>query len=191
MLASGLAANLAQVTDGPPAWGAWGWVFLAVAVLVVLLALMRIGRIFGLWVQALFAGAKFTLRELIGMRLRRVDARQIVLARIHAMRAGLDIPTASLESHYLAGGHVVRVVVAMIAADRAGIPLTWQTATAIDLAGGDVMDAAQPGADPRAIDGPSPADGKVVASGGTNVIVRQVAPESAGPQAEGPRSGEV
>jgi membrane-bound ClpP family serine protease len=32
---------------------------------------------------------------------------------------------------------------------------------------------------------------KVIASSGMNVIVRRLAPESAGPQAEGPRSGEA
>jgi uncharacterized protein YqfA (UPF0365 family) len=161
MLAQGFATNLAQITNGPGGWNTWGWVVLVVAILFLLLVLILIGHIFGLWVQALFAGAKVTLRELIGMKLRKVDARQIVLSKIQAVRAGLDIPTVNLESHYLAGGHVPRVIVALIAADRASIPLTWKMATAIDLAGRDILDAVQTSVNPKVIDCPNPATGKV------------------------------
>ena len=69
--------------------------------LVLLLVLIWVGKVFGLWIQALFAGAKVTL-ELIGMRLQKVDSRQIVLSKIQAVRSpGLDVPTSHLESHYL------------------------------------------------------------------------------------------
>ena len=75
--------------------------------------------------------------------------------RIAAKKAGLDIPTADLESHYLAGGRVTNVVRAMIAADKARIDLGWERATAIDLAGRDIVDAVRTSVDPKVIDCPS------------------------------------
>jgi len=141
-------------------WSVWAWVLLIAAILFALLFLILVGHIFGLWVQALFAGAKVTIRELIGMKLRKVDPRLIVLSKIQAVRAGLDISTEALESHYLAGGRVRNVVIALIAADRANIELTWKTATAIDLAGRDILDAVQTSVNPKVIDCPNPAMGK-------------------------------
>ena len=50
-------------------------------------------------------------------------SRTIVLSKITAVQAGLDLTTRDLESHYLAGGRVPNVVRALIAADRANIDL--------------------------------------------------------------------
>jgi uncharacterized protein YqfA (UPF0365 family) len=66
-----------------------------------------------------------------------------------------------MESHVLAGGDVVRVINAMIAANKATIDLPWQTATAIDLAGRDILDAVQTSVNPKVIDVPNPALGRM------------------------------
>jgi uncharacterized protein YqfA (UPF0365 family) len=76
------------------------------------------------------------------------------------MKAGLELTTSQLESHYLAGGRVQNVVLALIAADRANINLTWKTATAIDLAGRDILDAVQTSVNPKVIDCPDPRKGR-------------------------------
>ena len=141
------------------------WVVLAVGVLIGILLLSLIWQIFGLWVQALFAHARVTIAELIGMKLRKVDRRMIVLSKIQAVRAGLNLTTSDLETHYLAGGRVWNVVKALIAADRANIDLTWKTATAIDLAGRDILDAVQTSVNPKVIDCPNPASGKTTIDG--------------------------
>ena len=73
------------------------------------------------------------------MYLRKVDIRLIVLSRITAVQAGLDITRRDLESYYLSGGNVSNVVRALIAAKRGDIELSWEDATAIDLAGRDVL----------------------------------------------------
>jgi uncharacterized protein YqfA (UPF0365 family) len=137
-----------------------GWVVLIITVVILFVFLLLLAQIFGLWVQALFAGAKVTIRQLIGMKLRKVDSRLIVLSKIQAVRAGLDISTDALESHYLAGGRVRNVVIALIAANRANIKLDFRLATAIDLAGRDVLDAVQTSVNPKVIDCPNPAAGK-------------------------------
>lgn len=107
-----------------------------------------------LWVAAWSSGARVGFGELIGMRLRRVSPGAVVNPRIAAVKAGLSVPTNTLESHYLAGGNVERVVNALISADKAGIKLDFQQAAAIDLAGRDVLDAVQTSVNPRVITTP-------------------------------------
>ncbi len=147
------------------AWQVAQWVAMGIGGLIILMILLMVGSAFGYWVQALFAGAKVTIGELIGMKMRKVDPRVIVLSKIQAVRAGLAITTTALESHYLAGGRVRNVVIALIAADRANINLDWKLATAIDLAGRDVLDAVQTSVNPKVIDCPNPATGKVTIDG--------------------------
>ncbi len=128
--------------------------------LVSLVVLMMIGRIIGLWFQAVVSGAPIRLLDLIMMRFRKVDPKIIVINRISAKKAGLDFPADWLEAHYLAGGRVTNVVRAMIAADKANIDLDWQRATAIDLAGRDIVDAVRTSVDPKVIDCPTPTASK-------------------------------
>jgi len=128
-----------------------------IVALVLGVILLKFAR---LWLQAYFSRADIRLSELIGMWLRKVDPRSIVLSKITAVQAGLELTTKDLESHYLAGGRVPNVVRALIAANRANIELTLQTATAIDLAGRDILDAVQTSVNPKVIDCPDPSKGK-------------------------------
>ncbi|RMF61237.1 MAG: UPF0365 family protein, partial [Bacteroidetes bacterium] len=73
---------------------------------------------------------------------------------ITAYKAGLNLSTAQLEAHYLAGGHVQNVVRALISADKANIDLTFERAAAIDLAGRDVFEAVQVSVNPKVIETP-------------------------------------
>jgi uncharacterized protein YqfA (UPF0365 family) len=127
------------------------------AAIVFILMIFAYGSV---WLQARLSGASVSFAELIGMTLRKVNARTIVVSRITAIKAGLDVATAQLEAHYLAGGRVPNVVRALIAANRANIDLSWQTATAIDLAGRDILDAVQTSVNPKVIDCPAPRPGK-------------------------------
>lgn len=138
----------------------WLWIILVIGVIIVLGFLMIIARFFKLWLQAYASHAGITMLELIGMSLRKVDPRVIVLSKIRAVRAGLNISTQELENHYLAGGRVPNVITALIAANRANIDLSFKTATAIDLAGRDILDAVQTSVNPKVIDCPNPASGK-------------------------------
>jgi uncharacterized protein YqfA (UPF0365 family) len=128
--------------------------------IVVLVVLFWIGQYLSLWFQALLSGARVRLIDLIMMRFRKVRPQEIVFNRISAKKAGLDLTTDYLESHYLAGGRVTNVVRAMIAADKAKIELPWDRATAIDLAGRDILDAVRTSVDPKVIDCPHPTAGK-------------------------------
>ena len=132
-----------------------GIALVLVIVLLVVFAVMF--QFVGLYIRALVSGARVTMLDLIGMRLRKVSSTVIVNSRIQAIRAGLNIDQAELESHMLAGGDVPRVITALIAANKANIPLDWRTATAIDLAGRDILEAIQTSVNPKVIDVPSSA----------------------------------
>jgi uncharacterized protein YqfA (UPF0365 family) len=148
--------NLLAQTQSEP--GGTATIILLLVVLVVLLVIFIIlWQFFGLYLRAMVSGAKVGFVDLMGMRLRKVNAMAIVNARIQASRAGLSITTPEMESHVLAGGDVQRVIAAMIAANKAAIDLTWKTATAIDLAGRDILDAVQTSVNPKVIDVPSAA----------------------------------
>ncbi len=120
----------------------------------------------GLWITALAARVRIGLGSLVGMRLRKIPPSLIVNALINAIKAGLDISSSILETHFMAGGNVVRVVNALIAADKANIPLTFQQATAIDLAGRQVLDAVQTSVNPKVIDCPKTGSISAVAKDG-------------------------
>jgi uncharacterized protein YqfA (UPF0365 family) len=150
---------IAQATGIDP--GDWVlYIFLGVIGLIGLFIFFVMLGVLKLYVQALFSDAKVAMLDLIMMRLRKVPPEVVVLNRISAKKAGLDIPTDLMEAHYLARGNVSRVVAAMIAADKAGIELPWNRATAIDLAGRDILDAVQTSVNPKVIDVPSVQSGK-------------------------------
>ena len=132
-----------------------GIVFVLVIVLLVIIAVLF--QFMGLYIRALVSGARVSFLELIGMRLRKVNSTVIINSRIQAIRAGLAINQAEMESHMLAGGDVPRVITALIASSKANIPLDWRTATAIDLAGRDILEAIQTSVNPKVIDVPSSA----------------------------------
>jgi uncharacterized protein YqfA (UPF0365 family) len=136
------------------------WAFTGIVILVLLFAFVVLYQFIGLYIRATVSGARVGFVDLLGMRLRKVNAMAIVSARIQASRAGINITTPEMESHVLAGGDVQRVIAAMIAANKANIDLSWKTATAIDLAGRDILDAVQTSVNPKVIDVPSAAMGR-------------------------------
>lgn len=108
----------------------------------------------GLWISAVAAGVKVGIFTLVGMRLRRVKPKRVIEPMIKAHKAGIQLSTNQLESHFLAGGNVDRVVDALIAAQRADINLTFERCAAIDLAGRDVLEAVQMSVNPKVIETP-------------------------------------
>ena len=104
------------------------------------------------WFMAIVSGAHVSMARLIGMRLRKVDTKNIVLAYIMARKAGLNIAIVDLETHYMAGGNVDKVIKALIAAHSAKIDLSIDLAKAIDLAGSDVVEAVETCVTPKIIE---------------------------------------
>ncbi len=135
--------------------------------LIVIVALVALGfiflffRFFGLWFRALLSGAYVGMGKLIGMWLRHVNPSVIVDSRIMLTKAGIDVNSDMLETHFLARGDVIKVARALVAANKANIPLPFQRAAAIDLAGRDVLDAVRTSVNPKVIDCPDSSKGKL------------------------------
>lgn len=130
-----------------------GLIIVMLLIIIILLVFFRFVPV-GLWISALAAGVKVGLFNLVGMRLRRVPPQKIVMPLIKAVKAGMEMDTAQLEAHFLAGGNVDRVIDALIAAERAGIELNFSRAAAIDLAGRDVKEAVMVSVTPKVIETP-------------------------------------
>ena len=120
-----------------------------------------------LWITAQFSGVRVGLLELVFMRIRKVPPSLVVNSMIIATKAGLEISTSELETHFLAGGNVPTVIKALISADKANIELKFKQATAIDLAGRDVFEAVQISVNPKVITTPKVA---AVAQDGIQLI---------------------
>jgi len=133
-----------------------GLVVAAIVVLAIiaLVIFFYISSAIKLWMQSIFSGCRVGLLSIIFMRLRKVPPVEMVEAKITSVKAGIDLSTDELESHFLAGGNVTRVVLALIAADKAGIPLSFKRAAAIDLAGRNVLEAVQMSVNPKVIETP-------------------------------------
>ena len=138
----------------------FGVIGLGVVAVIGLILLIMISQYLQLWLQAFLSGARVSLLDLIMMRLHKVPPSVIVLNRITAKKAGLEVPTNLLEAHFMAGGRVDRVIRAMIAAEKAHIDLGWDRATSIDLAGRDILEAVKTSVDPKVIDCPSQVSNK-------------------------------
>jgi uncharacterized protein YqfA (UPF0365 family) len=117
-------------------------------------------RFFGLWFRALLSGAYVGMGKIIGMWLRHVNTGVIVDSRIMLSKAGIEVDSDMLETHFLARGDVIKVSRALVAANKANIDLPFQRACAIDLAGRDVLEAVRTSVNPKVIDCPDTTKGK-------------------------------
>jgi len=127
------------------------WIMVAVMGLTALVLFLTLARFIRLYLMAFFARAEIGFGQLIGMALRKVDPDVIVVSKIRAVQAGLEVATADMERHYLAGRNVPNVVTLMAAAKEAGAALAWEQAVALDLAGEDLPALAQQLRDKRAV----------------------------------------
>jgi len=127
---------------------------LAVLAVIAIVLIYFLASFFSLWLQALFSKASVSIFQLLGMRLRKVNPRMIVEARILSVKAGIPVETNLLEAHYMSGGNVLRVVQAIIAANKANINLSFTESAAIDLAGRNVLEAVQMSVNPKVITTP-------------------------------------
>src|SRR5262249_4678707 len=137
----------------------------AILLLVGIFFLVIFFSFLRLWIQCFLTGAKISIWDLIGMKLRNVDYSMIVRQKIALVQAGVKVATQDMEAHYLAQGNVPKTATAVIAAHKAGFDLDWRRAAAIDLAGRDVLDAVKTSVNPKVIDCPDANKGKSTLDG--------------------------
>jgi uncharacterized protein YqfA (UPF0365 family) len=155
------AQTLGEWLEGKQWWLIIGGVLLLIGIffLVIFFSFVR------LWIQCLLTGAKISILDLIGMKLRNVDYGMIVRQKIALVQAGVKVSTQDMEAHYLARGNVPKTAAAVIAAHKAGMDLPWARAAAIDLAGRDILDAVKTSVNPKVIDCPDPGKGRPTLDG--------------------------
>jgi len=115
------------------------FVVLAIMLVFTLLMVAVLSRHFKLWTQAYFAQAPVSFVELIGMSLRKVDPKRIVVNLVRAVQGGATVTSRLLERHLLAGGNVENVVSALVMARQKNVDLDFERLAAMDLAGQDVV----------------------------------------------------
>lgn len=125
-----------------------GAVCLAIFITLLIMVPMK------LWFRAVVSNAHVSMGKLIGMKMRKVDVKLIVLSYITARKAGIKLSIDELETHYMAGGDIERVVKALVAAHSANMDLSVGQAKAIDLAGRDVYLAVRTSVVPKIIETP-------------------------------------
>jgi uncharacterized protein YqfA (UPF0365 family) len=144
----------------------YGWLILGIVILLVAIFFLVVFFSFvRLWIQSLLTGARITIWDLVGMKLRNVDYAMIVRQKIALVQAGVKLSTQDLEAHYLARGNVPKTAAAVIAAHKAKMELPWKDAAAIDLAGRDVLEAVRTSVNPKVIDCPDPSKNKSTLDG--------------------------
>ena len=155
-----LFARAVSIPGNPILW--------VVGVFLVLVAIFLIVIFFSfiqLWIQSLLTGAKISMFDLVGMKLRKVDYAMIVRQKIALVQSGIKVSTEDLEAHFLSRGNVPKTATAVIAAHKANMDLPWRTAAAIDLAGRDVLKAVGTSVNPMVIDCPDPTKGQQTLDG--------------------------
>lgn len=146
----------------------WIW-WVLIALIIVLFVLTLIIVPVTTWFITIVSGAHVPITRLVGMKLRKIDYKNIVESYIQAKKAGLSIDIVDLETHSMAGGNVTEVVASLISAHSAKIPLTVERAKAIDLAGRDLSAAIKMSVTPRVLETPPIS---AVAKDGIELIVK-------------------
>jgi uncharacterized protein YqfA (UPF0365 family) len=145
-------------------------ILVIVLVIVLVFLFFLFVSFFGVWIKAWSSGAPVSLPNLFVMKfLRKLPHSLIVDARIMAIKAGLDVSTDDIETHYMAGGDIIQTTQGLINAQKAGIQLGWDKACAIDLATKgtqkSILEAVRTSINPKVIDCPSPGQGKSTIDG--------------------------
>lgn len=100
-------------------------VFFSVMILFMVIVLAVMSWYFSIWFQAFMSGASISLFEIIGMRLRRTNAKAVVRAVIMAKQGGAAVSCNDMEKAYLQGVNLEKVTLAFIEAKKQGIELTF------------------------------------------------------------------
>ena len=129
----------------------WAVLTIVLVIVVALIVAIVILVPLNVWFRALVSGAHVSMIRLIGMKMRKVDYKNLINIYIIAQKAGLNIPIVELETHLMAGGNIEKVVDALIAAHSAKLDLPLEMAKAIDLAGRDVVEAVKASVTPKVV----------------------------------------
>lgn len=107
-------------------------VFLVIVLITGLIILLLFASLFRLWLQATMCGAKVSILNLIGMKLRRSDCKHVVNMICMAKQCGLNIRNDYIESAIIQGADVETAILTLQKAKERGIDLSWEDAISED-----------------------------------------------------------
>jgi uncharacterized protein YqfA (UPF0365 family) len=96
----------------------WVWVALAMLLFLFIAVLVVMTSLFSPWFQAFMSGTPISVLNIVGMRMRKVDAKQVIRCGIMANQAGCPVPWPQLETAQLQGVDLEKVTLAHIEAHR-------------------------------------------------------------------------
>ncbi len=111
------------------------WIFIGVVLLTVAYMIP-----FRAWQRARRNDLAISLGTLVGLKMRRFNARVIVDGLIKAKKIQLDMDILDLMAHYKADGSINRVMDALTIAHEANYDLTYDEACEIDLSNRNVVE---------------------------------------------------
>jgi len=118
--------------------------------LVVLLSMMPSKTYF----SALFSGCYVSAFKLIGMRMRKLDFKDIVEAYILSKKSHLGITLFDFETVSVSGGHATKIVEGLIASKSAKLNFDFEFAKAVDISGREVLAVVRECVNPKIIELP-------------------------------------
>ncbi len=107
-------------------------VFLVIVLIISLVIFWMFASLFQLWLQATMCGAKVSLLNLVGMKLRRSDCKHVVNMICMAKQCGLDIRNDYIESAIIQGADVQTALITLQRAKEREIELSWEDAISED-----------------------------------------------------------
>lgn len=129
--------NVSMLNSNTGLYVGIGIVALFIIIFSIILGIVPVG----LWFRAIVSGCHISVNNLVGLKLRKVNASLIVNCYINAKKAGVEITLNDLETHLLAGGNIEKLTEALIVAKTSKVSLNVETAKALDLANKDVIKA--------------------------------------------------
>ncbi len=99
---------------------------IVVMILIAMVSLVVVFRYAQIWIQAYVSGIPLSLFEILGMQLRRVNAKTVVQSLIMAKQSGVVVSCTDMEKAYLQGVDLEKLTLAIIEAKRRGIETTFE-----------------------------------------------------------------
>ncbi|MCG6158526.1 flotillin-like FloA family protein [Rubinisphaera margarita] len=108
-------------------------VFVILLLTVVLAVLTIFASLFQLWLQAFLSGARVSLIQIVGMRLRRSPAKDIIRWTCMSTQCGVPVSAAHIESAHIQGVNVERAILTLKKAREEGIDVKWDEIVQADF----------------------------------------------------------
>jgi len=100
---------------------------------IFLTAIYLFGTLFQLWLQAFLSGAQVSFIQVVGMKLRRSPAKEIIRWTCMSAQCGVPVSASRIESAYIQGVNVERAILTLKKAREEGLDVKWDEIVQADF----------------------------------------------------------